>query len=213
MQPSQVDKIAYDYYRNTTWQCWVEMAEKWSADPNTVKKFGVGYSWERNAYVVPMRGSDGIVTGIRFIDAKSGKKWSLAGGRDGLFIQSPRVSVGRIQTVAICEGFSDTVSLASMKLGWFCIGRPAAQSGADILMAVCKGLYEKHKCDFAVFADKNEVGRKTAQAIVDRLESKGVFVWKGTAVEVPGKSVDVREWIGTGIGPGEVRKLLGIPDG
>lgn len=82
----------------------------------------------------PMRDERGEPVGIRYRSA-DGRKWSLRGGRDGLFF-APSAIFGRARTeeLYIVEGATDTLALAT--IGLPVVGRSSCSTGSAMLAAI-----------------------------------------------------------------------------
>lgn len=79
---------------------------------------------------IPMRDGGGAVIGIRYRNILDKKKFSLTGGRNGLFF-SKQIFKHKVDTLLICEGATDAIAVSA--LGLDCIGRPSCSTGADLI--------------------------------------------------------------------------------
>ena len=77
---------------------------------------------EHRAWAFAMRNGAGEVVGIR-LRAESGRKWSVTGGHEGIFVPNLPSS----KTVWLVEGPTDCAAL--LTLGKFAIGRPSCSGG------------------------------------------------------------------------------------
>ena len=84
---------------------------------------------EHNAWAFPMSDGHGMTCGIR-LRSLYGNKWSVRGGREGIF--RPFIEVQK--TVFVCEGPTDLAAL--LTLGFFGLGRPSCSGGVSQLGAV-----------------------------------------------------------------------------
>ena len=122
----------------------LEIALDLRLGPESVDRLRVGRSAFHGAWAFPMRDGGGAVVGIRLREYGTGRKWSVAGSRDGLFYDpslAPDESVangvaGRELTVV--EGATDCI--AGYELGLACVGRSSCGTGADALKALCARL-------------------------------------------------------------------------
>ena len=90
----------------------------------------------------PMRSEDGTIVGVRY-RSSAGKKWSLKGGRDGLFF-SPRTvhTKAKAHALYICEGATDTLALTT--IGLPTVGRSSCGTGKDAITALCRKVRPSH---------------------------------------------------------------------
>ena len=126
--------------------------------------------WDRGARAAafPMRNARGLVTGIRYRELGTGRKWSMRGSHDGLFL--PRDGGGGEGPLVVCEGASDTA--AALTLGWRGVGRSSCQCGGRLLAdyILAEGVHE-----VAIFADNDPAGRHGATALKKILEDALMF--------------------------------------
>ena len=120
------------------------------------------------AAAFPMRNARGLVTGIRYRELGTGRKWSMRGSHDGLFL--PRDGGGGEGPLVVCEGASDTA--AALTLGWRGVGRSSCQCGGRLLAdyILAEGVHE-----VAIFADNDPAGRHGATALKKFLEDALMF--------------------------------------
>lgn len=144
--------------------------------------------WDGTAFTTPMYNSSFDIIGIhrRF---PNGKKCCVEGSQLGLFI-----SCGYKQrcneTLFICEGFSDTVSVYD--LGFFAIGKPSAQFGDDYIL----DFINQNKIEKVIIIpdnDKTEVGFKAAEKLAFLLVDKTFATT--TIKSVRDDIKDIREYI------------------
>jgi hypothetical protein len=82
--------------------------------------------------------------GIRLREYGTGRKWSVAGSRDGLFYDpelSPLESLAnglKGREIVVVEGATDCI--AGYALGLPCVGRSSCGTGAELLRALCARL-------------------------------------------------------------------------
>jgi len=102
------------------------LARLLGVDELPLRLLGVGWSTEHSAWAFPMRDACQRVIGVRFRNER-GEKWSVRGGRNGLFV--PQVPANK--RVFITEGPTDAAAL--LYIGLFAIGRPSCNGGAAML--------------------------------------------------------------------------------
>ena len=79
-----------------------------------------------NAAAFPMRNADGEVTGIRYRQLSTGRKWALKGSKDGLFYIPEYIPI--TDEIVVCEGPTDMLAAASVGLN--AVGRSSCMTGA-----------------------------------------------------------------------------------
>ncbi len=106
-----------------------------------VDRLDVGRSAFHGAWCFPMLDGLGRCVGIRLREYGTGRKWSVAGSRDGLFYDpalDARETVAngvRGREIVVVEGATDCV--AGYALGLPCVGRPSCGTGARQLRELC----------------------------------------------------------------------------
>ena len=122
---------------------WYLSEDLWLA-PEALKRLTPGRSDFYSAWAFPMRDGDGKVLGVRLREYLSGRKWSVAGSRDGLFYDpelqaAETVSHGvRGREIVIVEGATDCA--AGYEIGLATVGRSSCMTGADHLKRLCERL-------------------------------------------------------------------------
>lgn len=97
---------------------------------NVLAAIGARYSREKSALFFPMQDGCGNLTGGRF-RRRNGDKWSLKGGKEGIFTQRPWKSYPPY--VAVTEGATDLA--AATAAGLRAVGRPSCNGGGKELRA------------------------------------------------------------------------------
>jgi len=120
-----------------------------SADLNMravdIDRLLVGRSKFYKAWCFAMRDGDGKVVGVRLREYVSGRKWSVAGSKDGLFYDpdmaaAETVSHGvRGREIVVCEGATDCA--AGYSIGLATVGRSSCNTGVDHLKRLCERLH------------------------------------------------------------------------
>ena len=82
-----------------------------------------------NAAAFPMRNAAGDVTGIRYRQLNTGRKWALKGSKDGLFYIPEYIPI--TDEIVVCEGPTDMLAAASVGLN--AVGRSSCMTGAALL--------------------------------------------------------------------------------
>ena len=98
--------------------------------------------WDPKAYAVafPMRNAEGEVTGIRYRQLGTGRKWALKGSKDGLFYM-PGFNPA-YEELVVCEGPTDMLAAASAGLN--AVGRSSCMTGAALLRQFIRDRHIKH---------------------------------------------------------------------
>lgn len=104
-----------------------------------------GWRWTGYAWAVPMYSPDMKLLGIR-LRAKDGKKWSVKGSHQGLFIPT----TVKDWTLMISEGATDAA--AALTLGFFSIGRPSCQGLHDMVLSFIR----LHKISRVILISDND---------------------------------------------------------
>jgi 5S rRNA maturation endonuclease (ribonuclease M5) len=161
---------------------------------NSLTALGIGWSAHHRAWSFPMTDAAGNVLGIR-LRRPNGFKFSVAGGRDGLFLpaspmisNSPMITNGRL---LVCEGATDTAAL--LDLG-FCgvVGRPNCAGGVRLLVDLVQKWQPK---EVVIIADADEPGRRGADYLASVLTA---YVAALLTIRTPDGIKDVRAWLQAG---------------
>ena len=111
----------------------------------SIESIGFEWSIKFQSYVIPMRDGDNKIIGIQL---RGETKKCITGSRLGLFIPQADIK----NPCYICEGASDCAALLTM--GFFAIGRPSCNTGADMLKVALKRL-KIHRV--VIVADADEI--------------------------------------------------------
>jgi hypothetical protein len=165
------------------------LASNLGLNAETLLSMRAGWLAERNAFTFPMSDVTGRVRGIR-LRVKSGRKFSVKGGNEGLFI--PRSLPGD-ERLLVTEGPTDCAAL--LQLGFAAIGRPSCTGGVQLILDYVQSRSPREVVIVAD-SDASGVGRRGAEqlAIAIRLRVKSLRLIE------PGAGKDVREWIRAGAG-------------
>lgn len=168
-----------------------------------VDRLNVGRSAFYGAWCFPMLDGVGRCVGIRLREYGTGRKWSVAGSRDGLFYDPAldareTVSNGvRGREIVVVEGATDCA--AGYALGLPCVGRSSCGTGAEQLKELCGRLNASR---VTIVADNDaykfrpdgtpwKPGAEGAQALARKLG-------RTYRIVTPPKK-DLREWLGAGL--------------
>jgi hypothetical protein len=151
-----------------------------------------------------MSDAAGQVIGIR-LRGDNGRKWSVGGGREGLFVPEGLLPGGRL---LICEGPTDTG--ACLDWGFAAVGRPSCTGAVRHAVELVKRVTPT---EVVVVADNDQPdarGRRAGQDGADRLAAVLVAYVRVVKVIVPPEGVkDARAWLRAG---GTARDVLAAID-
>ena len=182
---------------STTPEALRRFAEGMGLSPDSLHRLSVGYLKSRRAWAFPMRDASGAVTAIR-LRLPSGRKLSIRGGREGLFLPDDLHAGSRL---LIAEGPSDTAAL--LDLGFDAVGRPSCTGGTKHLVELVKRL---KPVEVAIVADGDEPGQRGA----DRLAVALLAYVPIVRVVIPPPGVkDARDWKRAGATAADVHLAIG----
>jgi hypothetical protein len=151
----------------------------------SLTRLRVGHSPRRRAWMFPMTTVAGEICGIR-LRLSNGRKLSVRGGREGLFLPTDIEPGGRI---LIAEGPTDTA--AALDLGQSAVGRPNCRCGVGLLVEMVGSLKPE---EVVVASDADEPGRKGAESLASKL-----LAFCPVRIFTPGGGCkDLRAWLRTG---------------
>jgi hypothetical protein len=161
------------------------LADGLGVSVDSLVRLGVGWSAQHRATTWPMTDASGTLRGIR-LRAADGRKWSVRGGREGLFIPA-NVPIG--DTLVIVEGATDTAAMLDAHLD--VVGRPSCTGGASLLVdLVCAWQPQAA----VIIADADAPGQRGARSLAARLVG---YVPDGVRIVTP-PAKDAREWVRAG---------------
>ena len=123
------------------------MAEDLGVSYNSLVNLGMVKDEIEKAWAIPMRDGENKIIGIH-LRCDDGSKKAVLGSRNGLFI--PQVEPQKFAYLP--EGMSNTAALLTM--GYYAIGRPSCNSGAEMLKVALKRLQISR---IVIVADNDEV--------------------------------------------------------
>lgn len=164
---------------------------------DVIRVMDVRWDDKAKAAAFPMRDAACHIIGIRYRSLDSGKKWSLKGSHDGLFMMT---NLEESDTLVICEGASDT--LAAAALGLWAVGRSSCQTGGKLLAEFVK----RHGAKKAIIVSDNDEPKTRPDGSTWRPGIEGAARLKeelGIDTKIilpPSKYKDLRGWYyGAGI--------------
>ncbi len=167
------------------------LAQTLGLSVESLDRLGIG--WDGASWTFPMVDAGNAVVGIRrrFPD---GRKLSVKGGREGLFVPDGLPDTGSLFT---CEGPTDTAAL--LTLGFPAIGRPSCRGGVRLLCEFCKGRA------VVVLGDADEPGRIGAWTLGQALRLYSLSV---RVIRPPENAKDAREWLRLGATVANVQRAV-----
>jgi len=136
------------------------------------------------------------VRGIR-LRHLDGRKLSVRGGREGLFV--PR-DLATSERLLVCEGATDAAAL--LDLGLTAIGRPSCTGGVGLIVDVVRRRRER---EVVVLADADEPGRRGAANLAAVLTA---FAPSVRIIEPPSGAKDARAWVRSGATAVDVQRAI-----
>jgi hypothetical protein len=195
-----LDRLAADFCAAVRPEALDRLAVALGVSVKSLQRLGVGWAAQYPAWAFPMTDAAGAVLGIR-LRLRYGKKISVKGGHDGLFIPEGLDLAGGL--LLICEGPTDTAAL--LDFGFSAVGRPSCTGGVKLLV----DLVQKHRPEGVTIVsdvDGNGAGQRGAASLA------AVLVAYCPAVRIiapPSGVKDAREWKRRGATAGDVTAAIG----
>ena len=156
----------------------------------------IGWAHDHGAWAFPMQDAAGAVVGIR-LRLDSGRKFSVAGGHEGLFIPSDLPIGGEL---LICEGPTDTAAM--LDLGFAAVGRPSCMGGVRLLVALVQA---RKPASVVILADGDTPGQRGAETLGSVL---CVYSRRVRIIAPPAGVKDARAWKHAGATNLDVRAAI-----
>jgi hypothetical protein len=168
-----------EFRSNTTPVMLSRLATSLGVSTDSLTATGCAWAAPHRAWAFPMVNGQGKPVGIR-LRAEDGRKWSVRGGRGGLFV--PR---GGARTAYVVEGATDLA--AAITLGLWGIGRPSCRGSVAHLQVTINRLYIQRAI---LISDNDRPGIEGAKALASELQIPVA------SMLLPAK--DLRQFIGYG---------------
>lgn len=126
------------------------------------------YCREKAALVIPMFNSNLNMCGLQF-RRSDGKRWSLKGGRLGMFMS---VTFNPKEIIGITEGATDAAALCASGFTNV-LGRPSCSGGELVTRAI---LRDSPRTPIVMFADPDECGQEGARGLAASLPNPIVIL-------------------------------------
>jgi DNA primase len=151
-----------------------------------------------------MQDAAGDVLGVR-LRLAGGKKISVKGGREGLFIPGPHPDPlpegeGTGGLLLVCEGATDTAAL--LDLGFSAVGRPSCTGGVKLLVELVQ---RRRPEGVVIVADGDASGQRGAESLAAVLRAYAAAV---RIVAPPAGVKDGREWKRRGATAADVQAAI-----
>lgn len=171
------------------------LADGLGVSVDALRRLRVGWSAHHVAWTWPMCDGTGRIVGIRLRGA-NGRKWSVRGGREGLFVPEDLTGVG---PWLLPEGASDTAAL--LDLGFDAVGRPSCYGGVKHVVDVVGRLRPEST---VIMADADHPGQRGAASLASVLRA---YVPAVKVITPPGEK-DIRDWRRSGAKRDDVLALI-----
>lgn len=157
----QIDaaKLMNEFRSNTTPVMLARLAASLGVSTDSLTRTGCAWAAPHQAWAWPMVSGQGKPVGIR-LRANDGRKWSVRGGHEGLFV--PR---GSSHTAYFVEGPTDTA--AALTLGLWAIGRPSCRGSVAHTQVTINRLHIQRAI---LVADNDRPGIDGATALAKELQ-------------------------------------------
>ena len=162
----------------------------------SLQRLGIGWAEDYGAWSFPMQNVGETIIGIR-LRFPSGRKLSVKGGREGLFIPK---GIRHGGPLLICEGPSDVAAM--LDLGFNPIGRPSCSGGTKLLLDVVKWWKPGQA---VILADADGPGRRGAERLAARLV---LYVPDVRVIQPPNGIKDARAWKKAGATAADVQAMI-----
>lgn len=173
-----------------------QLADSLGVSVESLTRLGAGWSQEHRAWSFPMTDAAGTVLGIR-LRLPDGKKLSVRGGREGLFVPTDLDASGRL---LITEGPTDTVAM--LDLGFAAVGRPNCTGGVRLLADFCR---QRQPLEVVIVADGDGPAKRGADSLAAALVA---YCPTLRVIVPPAGMTDAREWRRHGATRQEVQTVI-----
>jgi len=184
--------IAKKYMNSATDSIVVGLSANLGVSIESLRALWIGHSRTKGGFTFPMFRKGYQVLGIR-IRRDNGKKFSVKGSKEGLFI--PKGFEEDSRPVVVCEGPTDTACCVEMDFRT--VGRPSCLGGGKLLKELLEG---EHVC---ILADSDGPGQNGANKLAQDLVKKS----KSVSIATPPVK-DLREWKNEGCQREDVLSLI-----
>ncbi len=184
-------RLAQQYARAATPVALAKLAAELGVGVEALRRLHVG--WDGVAWTFPMGDAAGCVVGIRR-RLPDGRKLSVRGGREGLFIPAGLPSNGPL---LLPEGPTDTAALLGLEFA--AVGRPSCVGGVLLACELARGR------PALVVADADEPGQRGAGHLARVLRAHCPSV---RIITPPDGVKDARAWVSAGATRKDVQRTI-----
>lgn len=174
------------------------LADDLGLTPESLRRMGTGWSRRHASWTFPMQDAGGNVRGIR-LRLPNGKKLSVRGGQEGLFIPEGLTPGGRL---LVAEGPTDTAAL--LDLGFGAVGRPSCTGGIKLLAELVKQMQVP---EVVIVADGDAPGLRGAESLATVLVG---YVPAVRLIVPPAGVKDARAWKRSGATMTDVLAVIDV---
>ena len=200
VQAVDLADAAVRYARAVTAERVEVFADSLGVHRSSLDRLQVGWSDDHGAWTFPMTDATGKVRGIR-LRLPSGKKFSVTGGKEGLFLPSnlpEMLSSG--EPLLIAEGPTDCAALLDLEFP--AIGRPSCTGGVTLIVDLVR---QRGTSETIIVADGDSPGERGAETLASVLVAYARSV---RVITPPAGIKDVREWKRQGATRADVQTLI-----
>jgi 5S rRNA maturation endonuclease (ribonuclease M5) len=172
------------------------LADSLGLTVNSLQRLRVGWSARHRAYTFPMVDAAGDVLGVR-LRLPSGRKLSVKGGREGLFVPTDLDAGGRL---LVTEGPTDCAAL--LDLGFCAVGRPSCTGGVRLLVELAQA---QRPAEVYIVADSDAPGQRGAENLAAVLVA---YVPSVRIITPPTGIKDARQWLQRGATAADVAGII-----
>jgi hypothetical protein len=191
-----LESLAEQYQSAVKGEAFDKLAESLGLSIESLRRLGVGWSAKHSAWAFPMLDAQGKVLGIR-LRLHGGKKLSVKGGREGLFIPKTLDNQGPL---LIAEGPTDTAAL--LDLGFPAVGRPSCTGGVKLLIEFVR---KYNPASVVIVADADVPGQRGAENLASVLAA---YCQAVCIITPPAGVKDAREWKRRGATAADVQAMI-----
>lgn len=195
--PSTLVAIRSEFFEvleSTTPAKLAELAGALGVSLDSLQRLETAWLPKRKVWGFPMKDSGGRIVGVR-LRLSSGKKLSIKGGREGLFLPIDLAAGGRL---LVCEGPTDTAAL--LGLGFSAVGRPSCTGGVTHIVGLAGRL---QPAEIVIVADADGPGQRGAGGLASAL-----LAYAPTVRVITPPAKDARAWVQTGATAADVNALI-----
>ncbi len=164
------------------------LASDLGVSAESLARLGIGWCEVSRAWSFPMVDAGRNILGIR-LRAESGKKFSVRGGREGLFVPDRLDGSGPL---LIAEGPTDCAAL--LDLGFVAVGRPSCRGGRALVLDLVR---RWRPASVVVVADNDAAGQGWDGA-VNLARGLATRVADLRMISPPPATKDARAWLRAG---------------